>query len=144
MAGVATPCVVCEGKRFDAEVLEYRYGGKDISEVLGMSVAEAEAFFGGDGKGGGTGEGKLPAAHKVLVRLADAGVSARRGIMAAHRQPAHADAAVTPGGLPVTERLTDRTLVLPLFHEMTDDEQARVVDVLVAHDHTRPKVDATR
>ncbi|QCW52504.1 DegT/DnrJ/EryC1/StrS family aminotransferase [Nocardioides dongxiaopingii] len=80
----------------------------------------------------------------LLVRLADAGVSARRGIMAAHRQPAHADAAVTPGGLPVTERLTDRTLVLPLFHEMTDDEQARVVDVLVAHDHTRPKVDATR
>ncbi|WP_245154963.1 DegT/DnrJ/EryC1/StrS family aminotransferase [Nocardioides sp. 1609] len=80
----------------------------------------------------------------LLVRLADAGVSARRGIMAAHRQPAHADAAVAPGGLPVTERLTDRTLVLPLFHEMTEAEQARVVDVLVTPDRTRQKVDATR
>ena len=45
MAGVAAPCEVCEGKRFDADVLEYQLGGKDISEVLAMSVAEAEAFF---------------------------------------------------------------------------------------------------
>ena len=45
MAGVATPCEVCEGKRFMAEVLEYKFGGRDISEVLAMSVAEAEAFF---------------------------------------------------------------------------------------------------
>ena len=67
MAGVATPCVVCEGKRFDAGVLEYRFGGRDISEVLAMSVAEAEAFF-------GEGEGKLPAAHKVLARLVDVGL----------------------------------------------------------------------
>jgi excinuclease UvrABC ATPase subunit len=77
MAGVATTCVVCEGKRFDAEVLEYRYGGKDISEVLAMSAAEAEAFFGGersDGDGGGEGEGKLPAAHRILVRLVDVGL----------------------------------------------------------------------
>jgi excinuclease UvrABC ATPase subunit len=77
MAGVATTCVVCEGKRFDAEVLEYRYGGKDISEVLAMSAAEAEAFFGGersDGDGGGEGEGKLPAAHRILARLVDVGL----------------------------------------------------------------------
>ncbi|MFC7448341.1 ATP-binding cassette domain-containing protein [Rhodococcus daqingensis] len=67
MAGVATPCEVCEGKRFMAEVLDYTFGGKDISEVLTMSVAQAEEFF-------GSGEAKLPAAHKVLVRLADVGL----------------------------------------------------------------------
>ncbi len=67
MAGVAAPCEVCEGKRFDAEVLEFRLGGKDISEVLEMSVDEAEAFF-------ADGEAATPAAHKVLTRLADVGL----------------------------------------------------------------------
>ena len=67
MAGVATPCEVCEGKRFQAEVLEYQLGGQDISEVLAMSVADARDFF-GDGKGA------LPAAHKILDRLADVGL----------------------------------------------------------------------
>ncbi|QWF19957.1 excinuclease ABC subunit UvrA [Nocardioides sp. LMS-CY] len=67
MAGTATTCEVCEGKRFDASVLEYRFGGKDIDEVLTMSVAEAEAFF-------ADGAGKLAAAHKVLMRLADVGL----------------------------------------------------------------------
>ena len=67
MAGVATPCEECEGKRFQAEVLEYEFGGKDISEVLEMSVAEAEEFF-------GDGEAKTPAAHKILDRLADVGL----------------------------------------------------------------------
>lgn len=71
MAGVATTCEVCEGKRFDASVLEYRLGGpseaKDISEVLAMSVAEAEAFF-------GDGEAKTPAAHRILARLVDVGL----------------------------------------------------------------------
>ncbi len=67
MAGVATPCDECEGKRFQAEVLEYTLGGKDISEVLAMPVSEAEAFF-------GDGEAKIPAAHKVLTRLADVGL----------------------------------------------------------------------
>ena len=57
MAGVATPCEVCEGKRFDASVLEYTFGGRDISEVLAMSVDEAEAFF-------ADGDGQLPAAHR--------------------------------------------------------------------------------
>jgi excinuclease UvrABC ATPase subunit len=67
MAGVATPCEVCEGKRFQAEVLDYEFGGKDISEVLSMSVAAAEEFF-------GNGAAKLPAAHKILRRLADVGL----------------------------------------------------------------------
>ena len=67
MAGVATTCEECEGKRFDASVLEYTFGGKDISEVLAMSVAEAEDFF-------GAGDAKLPAAHKILDRLADVGL----------------------------------------------------------------------
>ncbi|HKO39385.1 MAG TPA: excinuclease ABC subunit UvrA [Solirubrobacterales bacterium] len=67
MASVATPCEECEGKRFQAEVLEYEFGGKDINEVLEMSVAEAEEFF-------ADGEAALPAAHKILARLADVGL----------------------------------------------------------------------
>jgi len=67
MAGVATTCVECEGKRFQAEVLEYQFGGKDISEVLAMPVAEATEFF-------GSGEGKNAAAHKILTRLGDVGL----------------------------------------------------------------------
>ncbi|NDZ96877.1 excinuclease ABC subunit UvrA [Streptomyces sp. SID6673] len=67
MAGVATACEVCEGKRFSAEVLEYTFGGRDISDVLTMSVAQAEEFF-------GSGDGKIPAAHKILVRLRDVGL----------------------------------------------------------------------
>jgi len=67
LAGVATTCEVCEGRRFQAEVLEYRLGGKDISEVLAMSVAEAEQFF-------GDGEARTPAAHRILDRLADVGL----------------------------------------------------------------------
>jgi dTDP-4-amino-4,6-dideoxygalactose transaminase len=62
--------------------------------------------------------------------LAEAGVSARRGIMAAHRQPAYADRDTGTASLAVTERLTDNTLILPLFHELTDAEQLRVVDAL--------------
>ena len=67
MAGVASVCDECEGKRFQASVLEYRLGGRDISEVLAMSVAEAEAFF-------GAGEARTPAAHAILGRLADVGL----------------------------------------------------------------------
>ncbi|WP_019328670.1 ATP-binding cassette domain-containing protein [Streptomyces sp. TOR3209] len=67
MAGVASPCEDCEGKRFQPSVLEYRFGGRDISEVLAMSVAQAEEFF-------GTGEARTPAAHKILQRLADVGL----------------------------------------------------------------------
>ncbi|MGW4644100.1 ATP-binding cassette domain-containing protein [Sphaerisporangium sp. NPDC004334] len=67
MAGVATTCEECEGKRFQAEVLEYRFGGRDISEVLAMPVTEAEQFF-------GAGEARTPAAHAILRRLADVGL----------------------------------------------------------------------
>ncbi|MEO6504164.1 MAG: excinuclease ABC subunit UvrA [Jatrophihabitantaceae bacterium] len=71
MAGVATPCEECEGKRFQASVLEYRLGGKragkNISEVLAMPVTEAEEFF-------GAGDAKIPAAHAILERLADVGL----------------------------------------------------------------------
>ncbi|MCT2592889.1 excinuclease ABC subunit UvrA [Streptomyces sp. N2-109] len=67
MAGVATTCEECEGKRFQASVLEYHLGGRDISEVLAMSVAEAEEFF-------GDGEARLPAAHAILRRLDDVGL----------------------------------------------------------------------
>lgn len=67
MATVSTPCEVCEGKRFMASVLEYKLDGRDISEVLGMSVAEAEIFF-------GEGEARTPAAHAILDRLVDVGL----------------------------------------------------------------------
>jgi excinuclease UvrABC ATPase subunit len=67
MAGVATVCEECEGRRFQAAVLEHRLAGRDISEVLAMSVTEAEAFF-------GAGEARTPAAHAVLDRLADVGL----------------------------------------------------------------------
>ncbi|MFD5099775.1 ATP-binding cassette domain-containing protein [Streptomyces albidochromogenes] len=67
MAGVASTCEECEGKRFQAAVLEYHLGGRDISEVLAMSVTEAEEFF-------GAGEAATPAAHRILGRLVDVGL----------------------------------------------------------------------
>jgi excinuclease UvrABC ATPase subunit len=67
MATVATTCEECEGKRFQASVLEYTLGGRNIAEVLAMSVTEAGDFF-------GDGEAATPAAHKVLDRLADVGL----------------------------------------------------------------------
>ena len=67
MAGVAVTCEECEGKRFQAAVLDYRLGGRDISEVLAMPVTEAEEFF-------GAGEARTPAAHRILGRLADVGL----------------------------------------------------------------------
>jgi excinuclease UvrABC ATPase subunit len=67
MAGVATTCEECEGKRFQASVLEYRLGGKNISDVLAMSVTEAVRFF-------GAGKAHTPAAHSILERLADVGL----------------------------------------------------------------------
>ena len=67
MAGVAIVCDECEGKRFQAQVLEYTFGGKNISEVLAMSVSDAEKFF-------SHGDAKLPAAHAILARLVDVGL----------------------------------------------------------------------
>jgi excinuclease UvrABC ATPase subunit len=67
MAGVATICEECEGKRFQASVLEFRFGGRNIGEVLAMSVTEAEALF-------GAGDARTPAAHAILLRLVDVGL----------------------------------------------------------------------
>jgi excinuclease UvrABC ATPase subunit len=67
MATVESPCEECEGRRFQASVLEYTLGGRNIADVLAMSVDDAEAFF-------GDGDAKTPAAHKVLLRLADVGL----------------------------------------------------------------------
>jgi len=67
MAGVATTCEECEGKRFGASVLDHQFGGRNISEVLSMSVNEAQEFF-------GAGEAHTPAAHTILDRLADVGL----------------------------------------------------------------------
>ena len=67
MATVESPCEECEGRRFQAAVLEYTLGGKNIAEVLAMPVTEAEAFF-------ADGEATVPAAHKILDRLADVGL----------------------------------------------------------------------
>ena len=66
----------------------------------------------------------------LVERLARAEISARRGIMAAHRQPAYSGSAGSAGPLPVTDHLTDHTLILPLFHQISESEQARVIDVL--------------
>jgi excinuclease UvrABC ATPase subunit len=67
MDTVSAPCEVCEGKRFQAEVLEYELGGRDISEVLAMSVTEAERYF-------AESEARVPAAHAILERMAAVGL----------------------------------------------------------------------
>ncbi|MFR9728003.1 ATP-binding cassette domain-containing protein [Saccharopolyspora sp. MS10] len=67
MAGVATTCEECAGRRFADSVLDHHFGGRDISEVLGMSVVEAEEFF-------AAGESRIPAAHAILRRLVDVGL----------------------------------------------------------------------
>jgi excinuclease UvrABC ATPase subunit len=67
MATMESPCEDCEGKRFQASVLEYTLGGKNIAEVLALSVDEAEEFF-------ASGEARTPAAHTILSRLADVGL----------------------------------------------------------------------
>jgi excinuclease UvrABC ATPase subunit len=67
MAGVATTCEVCDGKRFEPSVLDYHLGGRDISEVLAMPVTQAQEFF-------GSGDAHTPAARAILDRLADVGL----------------------------------------------------------------------
>jgi excinuclease UvrABC ATPase subunit len=67
MAGVTTVCAECEGRRFQASVLEYRFGGLNIAEVLDLSVEAAVGFF-------GAGKGRTPAAHAILQRMADVGL----------------------------------------------------------------------
>lgn len=110
---------------------------RELAAVYAKSVAELDGLRAVADPAWGTGNFQsfwveVSAAYGLdreglLGALAEAGVSARRGIMAAHRQPAY----VSPGvSLPVTEHLTDNTLILPLFHQMSDSEQARVIDVL--------------
>jgi excinuclease ABC A subunit len=67
METIASTCEECEGRRFEASVLDHTFGGRNIAEVLEMSVAEAAAFF-------ADGEARLPAAHKILVRMEDVGL----------------------------------------------------------------------
>ena len=67
VGGITSPCEECEGRRFEASVLRYHLGGRDISEVLAMSVTEAQAFF-------ADGEARVPAARVILGRLADVGL----------------------------------------------------------------------
>ncbi|HEX6939263.1 MAG TPA: excinuclease ABC subunit UvrA [Longimicrobiales bacterium] len=68
MAGVTTVCEECEGRRFQASVLDYRLGGLNIAEVLDLSVEDALGFF-------GAGPARTPAAHAILRRMADVGLS---------------------------------------------------------------------
>ncbi|MCY7289566.1 MAG: DegT/DnrJ/EryC1/StrS family aminotransferase, partial [Cryobacterium sp.] len=70
--------------------------------------------------------------EELLLKLADGGISARRGIMAAHRQPPYAGGPSIRGPLPVTERLTERTLILPVYHQLSEEDQRSVIDVLLA------------
>jgi len=67
MDTVATTCEACDGRRFQASVLDYHLGGRDISEVLAMSVTDAEGFF-------VAGEARTPAAHRILQRMVDVGL----------------------------------------------------------------------
>lgn len=67
MAGVSSPCEVCEGKRFDESVLDYHFGGKDIADVLGLSAVNAYEFFAAK-------ESKILPAAKIAKRLVDVGL----------------------------------------------------------------------
>jgi dTDP-4-amino-4,6-dideoxygalactose transaminase len=105
---------------------------KEIGEVYGLRAVADPAW--------GTanfqsfwievGQGYPVDREGLMAALARAEISARRGIMAAHRQPAYTSRDTGPVPLPVTEWLTDTTLILPLFHQMSESEQARVIDVL--------------
>jgi dTDP-4-amino-4,6-dideoxygalactose transaminase len=121
--------------RLDAIVAERRAGAQRYQEML-AAVPGVQAV--GDPPGGRTNYQSfwivLPDDFRVsrddlLARLEAAGVSARRGIMAAHLEPAYAERAET---LPVTERLTRQSLILPLFHGITAEDQRLVVSVIRA------------
>jgi dTDP-4-amino-4,6-dideoxygalactose transaminase len=113
---------------------------RELAEAYGKAIAEIDGLRAVSDPAWGTtnfqsywvevGEGYPLDREALMAALAAAEISARRGIMAAHRQPAYVrrDTGTVP--LPVTERLTDHTLILPLFHQMSESEQSRVVDVL--------------
>jgi len=136
MAGVATICEVCDGKRFQASVLDYHLGGRDISEVLAMSVTEAEEFF-------GAGEARTPAAHAILGRLADVGLGylslgqplttlsggERQRLKLATHMAAHGDVYVLDE--PTTGlHLADVELLLGLLDRLVDSGKSVIV---IAH-----------
>jgi dTDP-4-amino-4,6-dideoxygalactose transaminase len=113
---------------------------REVAARYGEAVAHLEGLRGVEDPPWGTGnfqsywvevgEGYPLDRDGLLARLARAGISARRGIMAAHLQPAYRDRETGSCELPVTERLTASTLILPLHHELTVDDQERVVDAL--------------
>nr|WP_246321657.1 DegT/DnrJ/EryC1/StrS family aminotransferase [Nocardioides panzhihuensis] len=111
---------VCRGTGVSTSSITGVSAGFEVCRGTGVSTRSSTVSAGGGPAYGMDREGLLGA-------LAEAGISARRGIMAAHRQPAYVSSGVS---LPVTEHLTDNTLILPLFHQMSDSEQARVVEVL--------------
>jgi len=136
MAGVAGVCEECEGKRFQASVLDYHLGGRDISEVLAMSVIEAEEFF-------GAGEARTPAAHAILDRLADVGLGylslgqplttlsggERQRLKLATQMAAHGDVYVLDE--PTTGlHLADVELLLGLLDRLVDSGKSVIV---IAH-----------
>ena len=123
--------------KLDDIVARRRALGERYRLLLGELPGLGGAAMAGDPPGGTTNyqsfwlclPPRFPIGRDALLGLlAERGVSARRGIMAAHLEPAYADAAGR--GLPVTERLTRTSLILPLFHEMTEPDQDRVVEVL--------------
>ena len=75
----------------------------------------------------------------LIAHLADAGISARRGIMSIHRQPPYEHFAGA-ADLPMTERLTDNTLILPVYHQMSEGELARVIDAVTTAARSRVAV----
>jgi len=136
MAGVATVCEECEGKRFHASVLDYHLAGRDISEVLAMSVTEAGEFF-------ATGEARTPAAHAILGRLADVGLGylslgqplttlsggERQRLKLATRMAGHGDVYVLDE--PTTGlHLADVELLLGLLDRLVDAGKSVIV---IAH-----------
>jgi excinuclease UvrABC ATPase subunit len=136
MAGVAIVCEVCDGKRFEASVLDYHLGGRDISEVLAMPVTGAAEFF-------GTGEARTPAAHAILGRLADVGLGylslgqplttlsggERQRLKLATHMAAHGDVYVLDE--PTTGlHLADVELLLGLLDRLVDSGKSVIV---IAH-----------
>ncbi|KQS07865.1 excinuclease ABC subunit UvrA [Curtobacterium sp. MCLR17_007] len=133
MAGVSTTCAECDGKRFDQSVLAYRLGGKDISEVLAMPVAEAEQFF-------AAGDARIPAAHAVLQRLVDVGLGyltigqPLTTLSGGERQRLKLAAHLgEPGGIVVLDEpttglhLADVAQLLGLFDRLVDSGKSVVV-----------------
>ncbi len=133
MAAVATPCEECEGKRFKASVLDHHLDGRDIAEVLAMSVTEAEPFF-------ADGDARTPAAHRILRRLADVGLGYLRlgqpltTLSGGERQRLRLASQMGEGGAvyvldePTTGlHLADVTQLLALLDRLVDDGRSVIV-----------------